>query len=386
MVKELSTSDTNSGGVGALRWYAVGGLYLAGIALLAVAASMWRATDAALLAESIQNDQLREFHSALVTSIHKLAEQSGVLTSSDMAPVRFRLREPGGELLGHRAFEGYLARLDDNSNDSRAVVPSVPNSMGTLDFGLCPPGRYRLTVMNSEGYELSYSFRTYPGVPTDRTMTCPGTLDIHLANARGHVDAGLPSTCQNLVAVATIAPDDAQYGDWSWKLPAHPQAAEVACVVGAVDTNQSRASLWPGLSSAVDVEPDRQTDRGLFDIPYRYFKVLHIRWLRRAPGAGEGEELCEVGAIRFSDSPALSREPLNEWELNRPAPRFEARPGWVIAMPIELPDEVVAYLHAQASPPLSSRRAASPPTATSTPAPPRRLPAHASLWASPARP
>jgi hypothetical protein len=72
----------------------LGLLALAG-ATLAVTA--WRAAEELATQEATRQSELREFHAKLVSEVRGLAEKSGMLTSADLCPVRFRFRFPDSQ-------------------------------------------------------------------------------------------------------------------------------------------------------------------------------------------------------------------------------------------------------------------------------------------------
>ena len=101
----------------------------------------------------------RVFNQELVQAVQSLAENTGVLTSADLSPVKFRLRSakgPGSSPPA-RSVSAELLKATD-SGTYQNVTNDMSRPSGLLDFGLQEPGQYRLRIKLPDGMATAHDF------------------------------------------------------------------------------------------------------------------------------------------------------------------------------------------------------------------------------------
>ncbi len=163
--------------------------------------------------EGARRTEMNEFHDGLVAQVESLAEKSGMLNSADLCSVRFRLR-----MADSRAFpsEAYSIRARLISTDPGALPIDHFLRNSTLEFGLLPPGTYRLQLSVPDSYVLKHEFDVLPGVPVDRMVRCPNRTPADFSQA---VDLVWPDAAavDDVVAVLDVRRDAATLGEWTWQ-------------------------------------------------------------------------------------------------------------------------------------------------------------------------
>lgn len=182
------------------------------VCLIALATVAWLGVQRLEARDAARQQDLRQFHAELVANIAKVAERAGVLTSADLCPIRFRARLPSGQSPPARALTAQLTSLEP----ARETLLMDSNSAGIVDFGLNPPGRYRLELQTEDGYALRHEFDVLPGVPIDRLVLCP--------NRQPGVETPLIAfpipeslTSAGLIAALCFEQDDVTIGEWTWR-------------------------------------------------------------------------------------------------------------------------------------------------------------------------
>ena len=203
---------------------AMGALALVGAA---IAAGMWHGVDQQARQEAERQKELREFHADLLNGVESLAEKSGMLTSADLCPVRFRLRvgTAGGNVPSHTYTA--LARL---------IKPELQSFRthrnGRIEYGLMAPGHYQIEFKGVESYMLQHDFDVLPGVPIDRLVLCPPPTPLGLSMP---VEINWPDSAamEDVIAVCEIERNVASLGEWTWQ----PTEEERLRVIAGVNTH-----------------------------------------------------------------------------------------------------------------------------------------------------
>jgi hypothetical protein len=303
-----------------------------------LAAAQWR--------ESHVDDALRKeqshFNRNLVDSIHDLAAQSGILTSADLCPVRFRLRDPSGKLLALE-FQVRLHEIGRNGDVVHTALPVTSRKMGLFDFGLLPPGQYRIEIASPQGMTLTHDLTVLPGVPLDRVVYCPGlgtdsvpyTLDVEWTDSVQR---------NEILVVAQMDPAPFQCDEWVWQPP------EEASRAFLLDQNSSRTlkpAEYDAIADLLELPAFRGADAELFNLsPCRYWQISALAFLRRSQSYNS-KPLQLLGIAEFGpDSADRARDgiPIDpSWRFPLLTPQFEA--GGHQRWTFRLPDELHSLLH-----------------------------------------
>jgi hypothetical protein len=286
----------------------IGLLMLLVTACGALCAAAWQVVDAYTDRESEHDRELQEFHASLVGELRRLSENAGILTSADLCPVRFRLRY--GDQWNHPAREVHslLTRLDE------PIQPTgVPISAdGVVNFGLVPPGRYRLELQNQDDYRLAHEFDVVAGVPVDRLVLCPNRMQTpHLTTRIDPEASGAPGE-RGVVTLFFIERDDVTVGEWTWQ-PNYREGVWVAGTWGRQDT-----------AGEVGEPPidDARFGEVLPAVPYRAARCTAMAVFQDRTGA----ELLFLGTFRFQrgagDDSAEEAWPDPVFVIEAPPPRY----------------------------------------------------------------
>jgi hypothetical protein len=241
------------------------------VSIGALAAAIWRSTDQSAAAERSRQAELQDFHTNLIQSMESLAEKSGMLTSSDLCPVRFRIRFPGAW-----SFPTYDIRADLTApGDENFSAQGIARN-GTLEFGLVPPGRYQVRLRAAESYALEHTFDVLPGVPVDRLVLCPPQAPPGLATAI-EVEWPESSAMENSITVCDVEPDDVALGEWTWQPVERPPVRVIAgSGLGLLSDADLAWTLAQAQTDGVEV---------VSGAPYLCCRIRGMTVYRRATGA-----------------------------------------------------------------------------------------------------
>lgn len=326
-------------------------LTLLAAACSTLAVTAWRAVDALAAGDAVRQNELRSFHAGLVSELKGLAEQTGILTSADLCPVRFRVRLPGKRNPPARPVHGTIVALDDETRTRQAHS----SDSGVLEFGLLSPGGYRLDVATDDGYRLRHEFEVLPGVPVDRLVQCPHRNECHPPSAL-RIAWPAPLRERGLVAVCEVAPDEVAVGEWAWT-PA--EGADVLIVAAPEGRDADELKELLQQSAGIDAEIRS-------GIPFRYSRLTGLTVFDLNVGGEDGPR--ELGRFLFAGEGSESGKgevlSQNVVMLNCSAPRCEHNPtahgaAWIV----EIPDEVGRALQRAIASGLGA-----PQTGTETPA------------------
>lgn len=318
-------------------------MLLGGLAMAGMAWATWRAVGVAVVHNAAVMAEQRRHNQQLVTSIETLAEQAGVLTSADLCPVRFRLRSQDGISAPVRSPYAVVER--ESAGEFHLLHEDFANVAGTLDFGLNPPGRYRLSIEMDDGMHMQHEFDVLPGVPIDRLITCPKGAPPQ-NRIQVELDWPEPLATQQLLAVCCIEPAPYAHGRWRWH--PSPQWSPVHALVCSSERAPS-ASEVSGLSQSNLIPDDAgsglQGAAGL-TVSFRYCRLAQITFLGRV---GENPDLVALGTAVFTDAPNPVKPPSVDsvvWFSKAPAPMFECRyqhpsEHWLVPVPEEIVDELL---------------------------------------------
>lgn len=189
---------------------ALGMLALVGGAL---AAAAWQHVVQQSRLEAVRQWELRKFHAGLLDRVESLAEKSGMLTSADLCPVRFRFRMGVPAVPLSEAYSVSADLTGPGAADS-PVYCHIRN--GTIEFGLMPSGSYQLRVSAPESYVLEHDFEVLQGVPVDRVVLCPdrsppgSAIGVEIVWPEGVL-------ADDVICVCDIERDTVTLRDWTWR-------------------------------------------------------------------------------------------------------------------------------------------------------------------------
>jgi hypothetical protein len=322
------------------------GAYLAVFAALAIVGIQWRTTDALLQethtlvqqsGEAVAEQQ--RFNKDLIDSLHELSERAGMLTSADLCPVRFRLRDSDGVSLPSDVMSATLEKQGAETGEFDVAIHQQSSRSGSFDFGLHTPGHYRLRLETADGMTLAHEFDVLPGVPVDRCVICPKTLDVGLNDAWAWAVLGPQCDIPNGVALLRVAPTEYTFGEWTWQPPEGWPELFVAATTDGQEIPFDAVQRWPQLAAAAAaaVAEEEEWDgmvaagRELISLPYRYFEVREVICFARRGANADQDELMEIGSVTFGsdreDERAKPSERSNtpRWHAPAAPPRFQAR-------------------------------------------------------------
>lgn len=313
-------------------WYLAAGQGLTAAVLIVLTALVWKGiVQIERLADQISADQhsRERFYEKLVVGIQGLAEQSGMLTSADHSPVRFRIRFKNGLSFPQSQMTGALfTQQGEPLIELRNSPPHSGN--GTLHFGLQRPGQYRLKLTVYDTYVLEHEFDVLPGVPVDRVVECPHQ-DAPLVSISMTVNSPACLQAHRLLVLCHVARDSIAVGDWIWQ-PMKPQTITVAAASGSTDADRWTEYLTgPG---KLDVSPTAV-------IPFARCRLTGMTIF--ALDGSLTNPPVELGTYRYSHAGEISSNENAESQvtaLDEPAPTFSVDPlnrpdnqNWSIPLP-----------------------------------------------------
>lgn len=324
-------------------WASVGGAYLSAAAMIVLAITGWRAVDATLVRDAEFKREQREFNTELVDAIGNLAEKTGVLTSADFCPVRFRLRFPGGGIPAQKVRAG-LTNLAPNAHES---LECCSTGSGTIDFGLQPPGRYRLQLTAFDGMVLEHEFEVLPGVAVDRVIFYPKSWPPGVSPVNLEIVVNWPGelSSEDLIALIEIDPGPFEAGDWSWKRAGDRPLQAIAAT--SLD-HDSAAEALRHLQLAGKLSGEFQPDPyavAAVPVPYRHCQIGAITFLRRRHDSPSPDQFRVLGTLLYSPKESSQSATGRCWEALDAPPRYEVDPSlknqWTVEIPIECTRELL---------------------------------------------
>jgi hypothetical protein len=290
----------------------------------ALAVTAWRAVGDLAAQEATRRSDLRGFHAQLVSEVRGLAEKSGMLTSADLCPVRFRFRMPDSQSPPGRPVQ---VSLQSGDNDWQLVSIGT-NAAGIVEFGLVPPGEYRLTATMDDGYSLEHEFAVLPGVPVDRLVLCPNSSD----NLHTALQVEWPESLRScrLRAVCEVERDDVRAGEWTWA--PRDRGRLLVMSAAADEAMRDNDDLAGTFQQTGELDTDLATT-----IPHRFCRISRIRVWHAGSDADPPTELATF-AYRAGGGAAGTRP--SDIALPAPCPRHERSPNvrtdaWVVRLPPE---------------------------------------------------
>ena len=320
------------------RWVSMGAVYLSAASMVMLAITSWRAVDATLARDTGFHAQQREFNHELVAAIEGLADKTGMLTSADYCPVRFRMRFPSGGVLVHQV-ESTLERLSSESNDREWYDTIASSPAGLIEYGLRPPGRYRLQLETAGGMKLEHEFDVLPGVPIDRVVICP--FEAHAAESpivvEVVVDWPAELESDDLLALIEIAPGPFETSEWRWEpVPGESLHALAAADVDQTSTREVIQRLQSDGFFAGDPESNPHLAAAV-PVPYRFCQVRGITFVHRHLDDQSHERCHILGTLVYGQSEQFQSSAAPCWQAAGPVPVFEANPTrdnrWAVVIP-----------------------------------------------------
>ena len=324
-------------------------MLLGGLAMAGMACATWRAVDVAIGQNSAVLAAQHDHNQELVQSIETLAEKAGVMTSADLCPVRFRLRFSDGHSF---PLQRPFASIETESEGEFIILQTfAATAAGTMDFGLNPPGRYRLTITMVDGMRLQHEFDVLPGVPVDRLVTCPrcGTSQVEIEL---EIDWPEQFASRQLLAVCSIEPAVYVHDSWSWSPPTDSSPIHVvACNTGPEQSEYDLSLLEQSILIPDDVAFELQPATSMI-LPYRYCRLKQITFLELT---GDGRELVALGTAVFDGDLNVSVSGVDDsetWLCNSPPPMFGYHSRelnysrhWMVPLSEDIVDELLVRIN-----------------------------------------
>ena len=256
------------------RYVAIVTAAAAGMMVLGVFGfNFWFARELIRSAES-RESQWQSFQLQMAQEMEELTHLAGLTTSHELCPVRFRFRTQDYEpALATGAFS--------NRDQVRLVATSLPEFStrtaflsDVCDFGLVPPGRYRLEV-ELGAYDLEWDFQVHAGAVVDRVVMYPPQPPPYQPRLEVAGNVGEPI----LGGVCIVKAAPIVVGDWAWNY--HESLAAIA------DHRLSERQL----NRVIDQSPelrDRMADENipiLTGVPFLVCDVQSVHYLLQQEGS-----------------------------------------------------------------------------------------------------
>lgn len=302
--------------------------------------------------------ELRKFHRVLLTDLRKLVNQSSVQATEDLCQVRFRLREENGWGYPMEEFVLDLYQIRDDEVERLHRLETGITKGPIVDFGLVPPGDYRVTITNSLGMKCHHKFRVLPGVPVDRAILCPYHPAWMLHNDSVQVSLELPWPAEwkslPIVAVYHLEAGRRKLGRWEW-LPPQKRQFRSWVVRGALAGPLLEDRICEALPESLFAHPVPPTikgpDLGTIQLPYGQCQVSAISFLL---DRGEKQKPpIYLGSFGFSGEEGLQTPP-NFFEsesltmIPRAMPRWELNEKTSTPWEIRLSRQIIQQILARA--------------------------------------
>jgi hypothetical protein len=304
-----------------------------------VIASIWRGVEFVIARDQRSQVEQERFHAESISALQKLAANAGVLTTADLCPVRFRLRIGDGHNIPSFADGGTKFQLSARTETGLTEVACVNmDSAGTVDFGLNPPGDYRLQLEMPDEMTLTHDFEVLPGVPIDRLVYCPQPA--YVDDRRVQIQIAWPPEFQHIPPLAVCLVEPARYvvREWEWQPPPHWEPVLVPA--SPYDPDQ-----WASLAEDEGALPGGLTVLEPPQIPYVYCQIREISFfVASSPGPDAVPRMTPLTTVCFgvSDGDHSSSVSVGSiWHTQVPPPRFSNLHS---SNQIELPHEVTEFL------------------------------------------
>lgn len=305
-----------------------------------LACATWRAADVAMTHNSDVLAAQGRHHEELVSSIESLAEKTGILTSADLCPVRFRLRRADGYTV---PLASPIATLEiESDGEYRFRGSSAATPAGTIDFGLIAPGRYRVTFRTADGMHLRHDFDVLPGVPIDRLVTCPGQ-SAPSYSVQLHVDWPDGIDAERLLAVYCIEPAPVTSGEWRWQPSNESRPIHVLAASPGVEIPDSETARLGQSIALLDDSIGELQSAAQFHTTFRYCRISRIMFLKLT---GDGPDAESMGTVVFGNDQTITETSGVSGATihsSSPPPELEldfVKHQWLIGMP----DDIIRWL------------------------------------------
>lgn len=262
----------------------------------------------------VQQSSTTKFHQGLLSKmdillgdLHRLINRTQAYATEDLCQVRFRLRFADGIEYPGGPHELTLSRSGDRVDKAWTTLDLIHGPIA--DFGLLPPGEYRLTVTNSWKMACQHDFRVIPGVPVDRAVLCPTRPAWAFCDPPYFVNLHpiWPKEWESkpIIAVYHMEATPAQIGRWHW-LPPESQSFhyQVAIARGDPISGARIEAARPGIVRELESETRVLKMSEPLAVPYGDCQIsaMSFYWVPL-----EGRQYRHLQTVRFS-SPSFTRK------------------------------------------------------------------------------
>lgn len=320
-------------------------MYLSAASLAVLAFTVWRTIDETRQHAAYVNAEQRAFNRELVASIEELAEKSGMLTSADYCPVRFRMRLPGSGIPA-RSFvaELYGHRSGGNCEYLRSVTST---DAGLIDFGLNSPGQYRVRLRASDGMVLEHDFDVLPGVPVDRVVICPRAAFAPDTPVDVTLDVNWPEefASEDLLALVEIKPGPFESEGWQWNSNEGWPFQLLATTSPGSESFQEVVDHLQISGFVSDEVLQRLYPPDAVPLPHRYCMISAITFVHRHLDGRSREQFRLLGTFHYEPDGRDTSGADDCWDAIDPPPLYEANPDFVgNHWTLDLPQDCVQEL------------------------------------------
>ena len=325
------------------RWASIGCVYVSAVAMVVLAITTWTSVNATLKRSAEANLRQQQFNEGLVESIRDLAEQAGVLTSADFCPVRFRLRFPDGGLPAEGA-SGRLFSLTDDDPDR--IMVRASQASGLIDFGLQPPGDYRLELTSAHGMTLEHEFEVLPGVPIERVVLCPNGPHPAQSPVNVEVIVDWPEqfSAHQLIALIEIRPGPFEEQGWCWRPSVDSPLAIAASNSLTQDLSEELIEEMCFSGELAGRATEEIYPAASVPVSYRYCEIWAVTFLLRSRDEASRVQVQSVGTVVFDSEGSGARVSEDDWSVPGSPPTYEADSNISNRWKFEIPQESVSEL------------------------------------------
>ncbi|MCA9073213.1 MAG: hypothetical protein KDA84_30025, partial [Planctomycetaceae bacterium] len=311
--------------------------------------------------------EIRKFNNRLLYDLQKLVNRSSPQATEDQCQVRFRLRQENGWGYPMEEFALDLYQIQDGETILVQRLETGIRQGMTVDFGLMPPGNYRVDIANSIGMTCQHEFQVLPGVPVDRAILCPYHSDLarHRKPIPLTLDLPWPMEWKSLpiVAVYHLEAKQKKLGRWEWT-PSPNHQFRRWVVRGQVPGSVLEERLCEALPESLFAHPlppnIEGPDVGTIQVPYHHCQVTAISFL--LGHADPQKPHIYLGSYAFDDKGQQSVPKFFDSEktvrIFHPTPCWEFQQEQPSAWEIRLPRQVVQHVLEQAESELRKQESA----------------------------